>query len=74
MLTRLRFSVALWLIGAVVALRDAAIPESERAAALAFSPWRNPYDDRPLRWDESDAAVVFGGLELGERGEYRFHY
>src|SRR5690606_18444896 len=59
---------------AVVALRNSGIPEPERSAALSFSPWRNPYDERPLRWDASDAAVVFGGLELGERGEYRFHY
>lgn len=44
------------------------------AAALAFSTLRNPYDDRPLRWDENDQAVVFAGLAPGERGEHRFHY
>jgi hypothetical protein len=57
---------------AVVELRDAA--PADFAAALAASPLRNPYDDAPLGWDESERAVVFDGLEPGQRGEHRFYY
>ena len=59
---------------ATVTLRDDGVPPSEIASALATSPLRNPYDDQPLRWDASDQAVVFRGLEPGERGEHRFYY
>jgi hypothetical protein len=59
---------------ATVTLRAEATPPSEVAAALAASPLRNPYDDQPLRWDETEQAVVFVGLEPGERGEHRFYY
>jgi hypothetical protein len=59
---------------AVVTLRDAATSESDLGVALAASPLRNPYDDQPLRWDAEEQAVVFIGLEPGERGEHRFYY
>jgi hypothetical protein len=59
---------------ATATFRDEAIPAAALAAALAARPLRNPYDDQPLRWDESDQAVVFVGLEPGERGEHRFYY
>ncbi len=59
---------------ATVTLRDAGIPAPDMAAALAASPLRNPYDDQPLRWDANAEAVVFVGLEPGERGEHRFFY
>ena len=59
---------------ATVTLRDDGVLVSEMAAALAAGPYRNPYDDQPLRWDADEEAVVFVGLEPGERGEYRFHY
>ena len=59
---------------ATVTLRDSGIPAPDMAAALAASPLRNPYDDQPLRWDPNDEAVVFVGLEPGERGEHRFFY
>lgn len=59
---------------ATVTLRGAATPPAEVAAALAASPLRNPYDDQPLRWDAEDRAIVFVGLEPGERGEHRFFY
>jgi hypothetical protein len=57
---------------AVVTLRRE--QPADVAAALAASTLRNPYDDEPLRWDENDQAVVFVGLEPGERGEHRFYY
>ncbi len=59
---------------AAVTLRDDGIAAAEMPAALAASPLRNPYDEQPLRWDADDEAVVFVGLEPGERGEHRFHY
>ena len=55
---------------ATVMLRDAETATAE----LAASPLRNPYDDQPLRWDAEDRAIVFLGLEPGERGEHRFYY
>jgi hypothetical protein len=27
-----------------------------------------------LQWDSSEQAVIFVGLEPGERGEHRFYY
>jgi hypothetical protein len=59
---------------ATVTLRDEEIPASEMPAALAASPLRNPYDGQPLRWEAEEEAVVFVGLEPGERGEHRFYY
>jgi hypothetical protein len=59
---------------AVVTLRAEQPPTSDVTPALAASQLRNPYDDQPLRWDQSDQAVVFVGLEPGERGEHRFYY
>ena len=57
---------------AAVLLRQYATPQL--AEALAASPLRNPYDEQPLRWDAEERAVVFVGLEPGERGEHRFYY
>lgn len=59
---------------ATVTLRAAQTPPSDMAAALAASPLRSPYDDRPLVWDASEQAVVFVGLSPGERREQRFYY
>jgi hypothetical protein len=42
-------------------------------AALAASALRNPYDGEPFTWDAGEKAVVFRGLEPGERGEHRIH-
>jgi hypothetical protein len=57
---------------AAVLLRETATPRP--AEALAASALLNPYDDQPLRWDAEEKAVVFVGLEPGERGEHRFYY
>ncbi|HEY3516490.1 MAG TPA: hypothetical protein VGL98_05535 [Gammaproteobacteria bacterium] len=59
---------------ATALLRDSAASGSDPEKALAASPLRNPYDDEPLRWDADEKAVVFVGLEPGERGEHRFYY
>lgn len=56
---------------AVVGLRAAKVAPDDIPAALATSAWRNPYDGEPFAWDAADRAVVFRGLEAGERGEHR---
>jgi hypothetical protein len=58
----------------VVLLRDSATPASQIPEALAASPLRNPYDDQPLRWDAGERAIIFVGLEPGDRGEHRYYY
>ena len=57
-----------------VTLRDAAVAPADVAAALRMSELVNPYDGAPLQWDTTDEAIVFRGLERGERGERRVHY
>jgi hypothetical protein len=57
---------------AAIELRAANVPPGDIPAALAISPLRNPYDGEPFGWDAADGAVVFRGLEPGERGEHRF--
>jgi hypothetical protein len=59
---------------AAAALRAASTTASDVAPALAASPFRNPFDDQPLRWDESGRAILFVGLEHGARGEHRLYY
>ena len=59
---------------ATVTLHGAATPNSDLAAELSASSLRSPYDGQPLRWDAEEKAVVFIGLEPGERGEHRFYY
>jgi hypothetical protein len=57
---------------AVVLMRENATPQPDET--LTARPLLNPYDDQPLRWDAEEQAVVFVGLEPGERGEHRFYY
>jgi hypothetical protein len=57
---------------AAVLMRESPMPQPDQT--LAASPLRNPYDDQPLGWDADEQAVVFIGLEPGERGEHRFYY
>jgi hypothetical protein len=59
---------------ATATLRAEGTPASAIGAALGASSLRNPYDDGPLGWDADAQAVVFVGLEPGERGEHRFYY
>jgi hypothetical protein len=55
-------------------LREASIKAFDARAALAASTLRNPYDDQPFAWDEEENAIVFRGLEAGERGKHRTYY
>lgn len=57
---------------AAIDLRAAKVMPEDIPAALAASPLRNPYNGEPFMWDASEGAVVFRGLEPGERGEHRF--
>ena len=57
---------------AAVLMRESATLKPDET--LTARPLLNPYDDQPLRWDPQEQAVVFVGLEPGERGEHRFYY
>jgi hypothetical protein len=59
---------------ALAVLRGRQGPIADIQATLAATSLRNPYDDEPLRWDANENAVVFVGLEPGERGEHRLYY
>jgi hypothetical protein len=58
---------------AAVELRAAKVKQDDVPAALAASSLRNPYDGEPFIWDATDGAIVFRGLEPGERGEHRIY-
>ncbi len=58
---------------AAVRLHEARMLPDDIPAALAASPLRNPYNDQPFAWDAADGAILFRGLEPGERGEHRIH-
>lgn len=57
-----------------VRLHEQRVHASEIASALATAPLRNPYNDQPFVWDARRGAVVFTGLEPGERGNHAFRY
>jgi hypothetical protein len=57
-----------------VELRENNVSPSDAAAAVRASPLRNPYDEQPLLWDETEHAVIFRGLEQGDRGLHRLYY
>jgi hypothetical protein len=59
---------------AAVTLRAANVPVSGVPTALSSAQFRNPYNGRPFVWDEKDGAIVFRGLQPGERGEHRIRY
>jgi hypothetical protein len=58
---------------AAASLHEQSVAPEDTPAALARSEFRNPYNDRAFDWDADDGAVVFRGLEPGERGEHRIH-
>ena len=51
-------------------LRGAGIQHEGAATAVRDAPLRSPYDDTPFEWDAAGGAVVFQGLEQGERGRH----
>jgi hypothetical protein len=58
---------------AAIELHATKVAPDSIPAALAASPLRNPYNGKPFNWDATDGAVIFRGLEPGERGEHRIH-
>jgi hypothetical protein len=55
-------------------LRAASVPSDDVAEALKKSEHRNPYNNEPFEWDAEAKAIVFKGLEAGERGVHRIYY
>lgn len=51
-------------------LRSARIGAEGAESAVQESSLRNPYNDAPFQWDPANGAVVFNGLEEGERGRH----
>lgn len=61
---------------AVVAttLRSRGVAADDVPAQLTASELRNPYTNAPFAWDLKEKAIVFTGLEAGERGRHDFRY
>jgi hypothetical protein len=57
-----------------VTLRAANVGSGEAGAALRASALRDPYRDKPFEWDGKEAAIIFRGLEIGERSVHRIYY
>ncbi len=51
-------------------LRENAVTPANAEDAINGSPITNPYTEAPLQWDSELEAVVFQGLEKGDRGRY----
>ena len=59
---------------AVIALHEHSVELADVAAALAASPHRNPYNNKPFAWDAPTRAVLFRGLQPDPRGLHRIYY
>jgi len=55
-------------------LRSAGLAPEQVPARLADSELRNPYTGAPFAWDAKARALVFTGLEPGQRGRYPIPY
>lgn len=55
-------------------LRSQGVSNGQLAQKLAEAPAHNPYTGQPFVWDDSAKAVVFTGLEKGERGRHALMY
>lgn len=55
-------------------LRSQGIASGQLAQKLNDAAARNPYTNQPFIWDDSAKAVVFTGLEKGERGHHALFY
>ena len=55
-------------------LHAANVGTREVSAALHASALRDPYRDKPFDWDANEAAIIFRGLEIGERSVHRIYY
>jgi hypothetical protein len=59
---------------AAATLRASGVESKDVSAALANAEQRDPYTNQPFVWDEASQAIVFTGLESGERHEHRIYY
>lgn len=57
-----------------VTLRSMKIEATQISAAVNASALREPYHNRPFEWDEAGSALVFRGLETGDRGVHHLYY
>jgi hypothetical protein len=55
-------------------LRSSGVAVEDVAAALGNAEQRNPYTHQPFAWDDKLGAIVFRGLQSGERGAHRIYY
>jgi hypothetical protein len=55
-------------------LRSRNVSADEVPAQLLSSGIRDPYTGKPFKWDAKEGAVVYTGLEPGERGRQAFKY
>ena len=57
-----------------VELRSQDVQPGQVAKMLADVSFKSPYDGEPFAWDERAKAIVFVGLEEGERGRHAILY
>jgi hypothetical protein len=62
------------LAAVTAALRGRGVSAADVAKALADSDLHDPYTDKPFAWDEKEGAIVFTGLEPGERRRHAISY
>jgi hypothetical protein len=55
-------------------LRSSGVEAKDVSVALSNDEQRDPYTNEPFVWDEVSQAIVFRGLQSGERGEHRMYY
>lgn len=55
-------------------LRSSGVEAKDVSAALSNVDQRDPYTNLPFAWDDKLGAIVFRGLQSGERGEHRIYY
>jgi hypothetical protein len=55
-------------------LRASGVAVKDVAAALGNVEQRDPYTHQPFAWNDPLGAIVFRGLQSGERGEHRIYY
>jgi hypothetical protein len=55
-------------------LRNQHIPSDLVGQYLRDAQDRNPYNGEPFVWDDAADAIVFTGLESGERGQHSLLY
>lgn len=55
-------------------LRSRAVPVDRITVEIEKSKFKNQYTNRPFEWDANESAVVFVGLEEGERGRHGYVY